>query len=149
MRRTHAAAGLMIGFGLVASYHPPTPLLTGVFIALVSQAASLVPDLDLKLKLKHRGLTHSLLALLIVAALALSIGGSTTEMFRRSVPLAFIMGYASHLFLDLLTVQGIELFYPCHRRIRLLKFRTNSRVDHLVGAASLCVGLYFLWGMFP
>jgi inner membrane protein len=139
MRRTHAAAGLMIGFGLASLQH--VPLIDGIGIALVSEASSLIPDLDLKFHIKHRGITHSLLALLIVGLLV-----------ARLIPVLLapiLFGYASHLILDLLTVYGIELFYPYHRRIRLMTFRTGGRIDSLLAAASLCVGLYFLWGILP
>jgi inner membrane protein len=148
MRRTHAAAGLMIGFGLAASQS--TSLLDGILIALVSETAALIPDLDLKLKIKHRGLTHSLLALAMIAALGLWIDTqSIQKAYSGLIVWALVAGYSSHLVLDLLTVYGIELFYPYHRRIRLLKLRTDSRIDHLIGALMLCGTLYALWLVIP
>jgi membrane-bound metal-dependent hydrolase YbcI (DUF457 family) len=148
MRRTHAAAGLMIGFGLASLQQ--TPLLDGIMIALVSEAASLIPDLDLKLKIKHRGLTHSLLALLAIAAIGVWIDSVAVQKeYSGLISVALVAGYTSHLFLDLLTVYGIELFYPYHRRIRLLNLRTNSRIDHLIGGLMLCGALYGLWLVLP
>ncbi len=129
MRKTHAAAGLLVGFSIGAFYSTPFP--ETFVIALVSEAASLIPDLDMKLKIKHRTLTHSFLALFIVAVLALWFG-------NHRVTTALVLGYASHLILDMLTIQGIELFYPCHRRIKLMKLRTGSQMDFLLAAGALC-----------
>lgn len=140
MRRTHAAAGLAIGFGIGA--WSALPFEQTILVALISEAAALLPDWDLKLKIRHRGLTHSLLVLCILS-FALSLLLPSILLFPA------VLGYASHLVLDLLTVQGIELFYPHHKRIRLLKFRTNSRIDHLIGALMCCGALYGLWLVFP
>lgn len=142
MRRTHAAAGLMIGFGLGAYYQLPLP--EAFVIALITETAALIPDLDLKLKIKHRGLTHSLLALFVIAALGFWISFQIQDM---KIWMSLAVGYASHLILDMLTVYGIELFYPYHGRIRLMTFRTGGRVDSLFAVASLCAGLWCLWRM--
>lgn len=135
MRKTHAAAGLAIGFALGA-YHQ-TPLLDSLLIAVVSEAAALLPDLDLKLKIKHRTLTHSLLALFIIGALVHWFG-------QPVITVAVIAGYASHLVLDMLTVQGIELLYPSHRRIKLMNFRTGGKIDALLCVSALSGAL---WGV--
>lgn len=135
MRRTHAAAGLAVGFALGA-YHQ-TPLLDTLLIAVVSETASLLPDLDLRLKIKHRTLTHSLLMLSTLTLLV--------NYALPSLTVPFALGYASHLLLDMLTVHGIELCYPWHRRIRLMSFRTGGTVDGLLAVACLCGALVAVW----
>lgn len=132
MRRTHAAAGLMLGFGLGA--FQPTPLPQALILACITEVAALLPDWDLKFKIKHRTLTHSLLLLTTL-----------TLLIHYAAPvlaLPFALGYGSHLVLDMLTIQGIELFYPSHRRIRVLKFRTGGRIDAFLAVGCLCGALY-------
>lgn len=117
-----------------------------MILAFVGQAAALAPDLDLKFKIRHRGFTHSLIALFGVWL--------TIFQFSKFVPLhpalvsALVFGYASHLILDMLTVQGIELFYPSRQRIKLMKLRTSSRIDYLIGALMCCGTLVCLWRIF-
>lgn len=123
----------MIGFAIGAQSASPLP--EAILLAFVSQSAALLPDLDLKLKIKHRGVTHSLLALFIVGAL---IGWFGHEWITA----AAVLGYASHLFLDLLTIHGIELLYPWHRRINLLRFRTGGVIDGIFFACALCGALW-------
>lgn len=56
---------------------------------------SLLPDLDFKLNLKHRGFTHSL-HFLLFSFISPELG----------------LGILSHLFLDTLTPQGIRFLWP-------------------------------------
>lgn len=63
----------------------------------------------------HRGFTHSLLAFLLLGyGLFLLSGFIPASVSGYYLPLAFgvIVGYGSHLLLDMLTVSGIPLFYP-------------------------------------
>ncbi len=132
MRRTHAAAGLALGLGLCLTSHQP--LLNTALYALLTQASALLPDIDLKLHIKHRTVTHSLLALLLV-----SLG--TWYTVPLLVPYV-ALGYGSHLVLDFLTVWGIPIFWPWSRRFRLLKISTGGRIDSLFAVGALCAALY-------
>lgn len=60
----------------------------------------------------HRGITHSLLACLLITALAAGFGN---EHFAYGV----LIGYGSHLFTDACTPRGIPLFWPLLNRIRV------------------------------
>lgn len=60
----------------------------------------------------HRGITHSLLACLLVTALSAGLGN---EHFSYGV----LIGYGSHLLTDACTPQGIPLFWPLPNRIRI------------------------------
>jgi membrane-bound metal-dependent hydrolase YbcI (DUF457 family) len=109
--RTHFVFAAFLG--LIALYFglPSIGLICVLF-------GSLLPDIDtktsslgrwfvfrpLQVAFSHRGITHSLLFLAI-----LSLG------FWYFLPLGFegfVLGYGSHLFLDLLTIKGIPLFWP-------------------------------------
>lgn len=137
MRRTHAAMGMALGFGLAASQRDP--LLSGILLALVTETAALLPDLDIRLHLKHRGITHSLLALILITGLVWVLDHT------RALPVA--LGYGSHLLLDALTVWGVPILYPLKKRYRLARIRTGGRFDYLVGAVALCAGLGALYSM--
>lgn len=137
MRRTHAAAGLALGFGLASLSHQP--LLNAALYALLTQSAALLPDLDLKLHIQHRTLTHSLLALGLI-----SLGA-----WYISPPLLpyVASGYGSHLLLDVLTVWGVPLLWPYARRFSLLKLSTGGRMDGLLMVAALVMTIYCIVGM--
>jgi inner membrane protein len=58
--------------------------------------------------LKHRGATHSLVAVALVAALAYRFADGWTA-------LAIVAGYASHLVADFVTLEGVSLAWPLYR----------------------------------
>ncbi len=122
MRKTHAAAGLALGLGLSLIHHQP--VLNAALLWLLTQAAALLPDLDLKLHIKHRTITHSLLALLLVSL--------ATWYVDPRLLVYVASGYGSHLVLDFLTVWGIPIFWPVKRRFRLLRISTGGEVDHVI-----------------
>lgn len=86
--------------------------------------------------LGHRGITHSLLAVVACGALLLS----------QSVPMAItaplVVGYLSHLGADLLTPQGLRLAWPLRGTWALPLCRTGSAFEPLVVALILS----WAWG---
>lgn len=80
--------------------------------------------------LSHRGPLHSLLACLLVWALASAWTGEA-----RAVALA--AGYASHLLLDALTPAGVPLAWPAGGRVRLVVVPEWAVLAGLAGAAVL------------
>lgn len=112
---------------------------------------SLLPDIDhtksiigkpfypiakyLDKKFGHRTITHSLLCYFM---LALVIGMIEATWFSsRIVTTIYLWSYASHLILDMLTVQGVPLLYPFKKnacvipgnpkyRLRSSEFKTES-----------------------
>ena len=71
----------------------------------------------------HRGFTHSVLALLI--------SYFSTYLIFRNLALAFCIGYASHLFIDLFNKKGERLLWPLPYRWCLNLCKAN-------GLAALC-----------
>ncbi|MHC1682316.1 MAG: metal-dependent hydrolase [Clostridiaceae bacterium] len=102
------------------------PFLNSNNITLISLVlvGSILPDIDIKMGMKHRGFTHSLLCFLILAY----------GLFLRDfeVGLFFSIGYISHLLLDCLTQKGIQFFFPFEKRIGIKILKTNGIVDHLI-----------------
>ncbi|MGF7059035.1 metal-dependent hydrolase [Brassicibacter mesophilus] len=86
---------------------------------------------------RHRGFTHSLLGLTIFSTIVY-IG--TSEFNLHEAHIGFIIGYVSHLALDIITTQGIDLLFPSKKNIRLpLGIRTNGTIEQLILATS---GIY-------
>jgi inner membrane protein len=130
--------GLALGLGL-ALYTREQPI-NALAIAALTSAAAVLPDIDLRLGIKHRGITHTAAALLTIFGLSGVVPeiGATLDYV--------LMGYASHLFVDMLTPHGIPLLYPVvQRNVRLARFRTGGVVDHGLGIVAAAVAVVLLW----
>ena len=153
--RTHVAGALAAGFGTIALTTIPELNLhiDSVYQHLLVFACSVVgglfPDIDLQTstvgqKVKylsrlinkifgHRTLFHAPL-LYIAIYFVLTIYFPKYQMYI----LAWSLGVASHLILDMLNPTGIPLFYPFQRKIRIAKIRTSGEGENVV---------YFLLGI--
>jgi inner membrane protein len=153
---THVAIGFLSGAVVAAGFHVPLYLQTGA-VLMVASIGSLMPDIDTPASkmskslgglrkpiglFAHRGLTHSLVALIIVAVIMAFL----QVQFVHAV--AFLVGYASHLAADSVTKQGIRLWWPSQRRFRLvgkrLTIKTGGAIDWLIGIASLVLAIVVL-----
>lgn len=88
----------------------------------------------------HRTATHSYMAQALVALACLPLWPRWPHLY-----VALVVGYASHPFLDTLTVQGVRLFWPLAdvrcvfpyfaRQPLRYRTRTGSKADGVFGAA--------------
>jgi len=125
---THAAAAAA---GYLLWQSSPT----GAFVAAV---AATLPDLDRFIPSLHRGPTHSAAALL-----TLYLFGA---LYFPAILLPALFGYASHIFLDMLTPMGVSLFWPFSRKIRFPIAKTGGVIDAAIRLAALCaIGIVFFW----
>lgn len=72
---------------------------------------------------KHRGLMHTLLmpVILVVASTA------SSAPIWRDIFLGITIGYCSHLFADMLTVEGCPVLFPLSKKnVRILKLQTKN-----------------------
>ena len=133
---THAAfaTGLYLGGSALFEY-PAGPVGWGLAVFF-----SIVPDIDLptsrigrplfwlSVRLErqhgHRTVTHSLVALLLVAGVASPL----FAVDRGGWYWAILGGYWSHLWLDMLNVRGIDLFWPSPIRV-VMPGRTAYRLE--------------------
>jgi len=116
LNRTHIAFSLF--FGLILFYFVEEPLF--FFVALI--LGTLLPDLDsfnskigkrffsrvLVAFTKHRGVMHSLFFMFLIYFVL--------HFYLPLFSLGFLVGYSSHLIGDLITKQGLRLFYPFKTR---------------------------------
>lgn len=116
---THALVGAAVGVFVGADVSLTSPEMLAVSIGAV------LPDIDILYQCwgdyiylkKHRGFSHSLLGLVILAGflgglMFLIYPGTTWE----SLFLWALLGGVSHSFLDLLNSYGVMLFYPFNHR---------------------------------
>ncbi len=89
---THAITGLVLG---------EIFLLNAPLVVL----GAIIPDIDFLIGLPHRGFTHSLF-------FALTSSFIVYKIFNKRIGFSLFMGLISHLFLDSLTIMGIQLFWP-------------------------------------
>lgn len=70
---------------------------------------------------KHRTVMHSFLAMIAATFFA--------WMFAGWYGIYFGIGYASHLILDMLNFQGIQLLYPLKKKVSLKLCKSNGTVN--------------------
>jgi membrane-bound metal-dependent hydrolase YbcI (DUF457 family) len=71
-----------------------------------------------------------------------AIVGATAAMF-------FLVGYGSHMLLDMLTMRGIALFYPLNKSRIGLKFcKTDGTIEHMVRYLAVVAVLLILLNRF-
>jgi inner membrane protein len=145
MGHTHSLIGTALGLGLSLAFHLDAQHSLG--LVALGGALALAPDIDhprapLRRKLgavghvafgrlKHRGITHTLIALVAVATAAFCL-----------LPLPYALGaaggYLSHLLADMLTVSGLPVFWPYNRNsLHIIPKRfcmvTNTLPEHVLG----------------
>lgn len=112
----------------------PIPLNSFWFLGGVL-LGSLLPDMDKKgskaarmgfrLRIEHRGLTHSLLGFLIISILALFFT-------KQDFGLGIILGYGGHILADMMTTHGVNLFYPSKTKVRFpFHIKTGGLLEKL------------------
>lgn len=114
-----------------------------------SYFGSLFPDLDMRgsyiskrfpllykkfgSKFKHRGFTHSLIFIYTLCYLSnLLVKYSNNNIVFICLCSGFIIGYTSHIILDIITKEGVQLFYPISINISLLPIKTSSKSEKIV-----------------
>jgi membrane-bound metal-dependent hydrolase YbcI (DUF457 family) len=118
---THGATGAFIGWAL-------PPRRAGLAAAPLVIAGALLPDADTLVEpfvgpqsvFAHRGFTHSLLGVALLAPLVaiVALRFSKERRFSRLVPLIAI-GMLSHVLLDLPTPMGVMLYAPSRKLVHL------------------------------
>jgi len=157
----HIAGGLVFTgvFGGITG----TNILEHPGLIALTIVASILPDIDrpgslvarlcpplakwLNRKYGHRTLTHSLL---ITIALTIAVRGA--ELFfglTTNYALIFFLAYFSHLLFDMMTVQGVPLFYPFFKNPCVipgrqeLRFRTgNLRTETMIFSFFIFSGIF-------
>lgn len=143
-RRGHAGFALVVA-SLVAQALG-LALREGLLFISLSAIFSALPDIDLRLELKHRRYTHNLLVALLVSAL---IGMATSHAglgFATGFTTCFL-GYLCHILGDLLTFMSFPPLWPMVKKeVSLRLFRSSDRAVNstfmLVGSLALIAFIF-------
>ncbi len=122
-----------------------------VAMGLIAAALSFIPDLDLRLRIRHRGVTHSYVTAFIVSIL----GGALTSYFGPGFIYGFIILFTAqglHILGDILTYTPLKPFYPLsHWQVSLRLFRSDNKYVNrglmLLGALALTIYYFRLAGV--
>ena len=132
MRKTHIAIGAVTTLVLL------TDTTLGVLPSIVGMAGCVAPDVDKKIRVKHRGISHSLI---IVAVLYILI-----SILNKNIAIAFCINYLLHIIADCLTVMGCPLLFPFSNKNYGLKlFKTNGFIEKIVYIIILLVLISVLY----
>lgn len=134
--KSHIIIGTTLGLSLFQRLEVPSlevgvPFFVGIYIG------SLLPDVDCKSSImgkalpiwmitKHRGLTHSLLFLLL------------PFLVSRIFPNAYYLSYglyygiASHIFFDLLTPAGCQILFPIQKKFKVPLIKTGGILERIM-----------------
>ena len=81
-------------------------------------------------RFKHRGFTHSLLFIGVIAFLGdMVIVSSDNNVVFTCIFSGILAGVISHIILDLITKEGVELFYPISINFSILPIKTSSKTE--------------------
>ena len=156
----HIAFGLT-SVGLVGSIMDVSLFDRPEFIGAVI-VSSLLPDIDhpkapigllffpiskmISKRFSHRTITHSLIAILLVwtcSAVVRAVAGFDLVFW-------IVGGYSSHIVLDMMTVQGVTLFYPFKKNPCVVpgnpnyRFRSNNPNHEILIFSFSLVALLFM-----
>lgn len=126
---THLAGGLLAG--VVVGLSPAGIVLSGVAALYPDWFQVAVPGLRIKGATGHRGFSHWLITALVMTALV--------WLAWRDMAPYVLMGYISHLALDMLTERGAPVLWPLPFQISLLPIHEGGAFDKWLGAALVVI----------
>lgn len=94
---------------------------------------------------KHRAFTHSILAIVFYS---LGLYYFSIYFDCKYIFTSFVLGYISHILADMLTKQGVELFYPLHQNIRFPITTTTKNNSLTENCIHVLAGLYIIFAFF-
>src|SRR5882672_8962943 len=160
---THVAFAEFVYLLLLTSAGIPLNFLNALIIAF----AAILADIDtvpstigsilkpvssrIERSVGHRTLTHSVLGIASLGIISLPL-----FLVQREIYVCLIAGYATHPFLDTMTVSGVRLFYPfsgakCVFPLEVnnphsYRVRTGGRADTILGVLFFlaCIPIFFI-----
>ncbi|WP_456369800.1 metal-dependent hydrolase [Geoglobus sp.] len=129
LKKTHA----------IATFTPAYLLTSSLEFSLYAVFFGLLSDLDYVVGVKHRGVTHSLLFMILLS--------SAVGYFNPSLGVAAFYGVGMHILLDMLTKSGVQLYWPMKRRVRIAEMSFDSVVANYAIIATCIIVLWYLKGI--
>ncbi len=124
-----------------------------IIFILIALLATYIPDIDtynsklgrkkifrpLQIFVKHRGFFHSFTFLFLITFFLV--------LFFPFIALGFFVGYASHLFADSFTVDGITPFYPWKKKTSGL-LKTGSSLETSIFVIMIIINLLLILNIY-
>jgi inner membrane protein len=135
--------------------------LTSLQVILGAVLGALVPDLDQRnsklsriipllswtikfIGIKHRGISHSILGFIFAAVFSLSL--IKLKFISIFLVYGFLLGYLSHILIDLFNSGGVTLFWPINKRYSLGNIKVGRGAENLLFTViSLILVLIIYW----
>ncbi len=146
-RRGHA--GLALAVASLMAQALGLALQDGLLFISLSATFSVLPDIDLRLELKHRRYTHNVLAALLASTLV----GVATSQASLGFLIGFatcLVGYFCHILGDLLTYMSFPPLWPIVKsEVSLRLFKSSDRVVNsaFMSLGSLALIAFILKGL--
>ncbi|HIQ13458.1 MAG TPA: metal-dependent hydrolase [Thermoprotei archaeon] len=120
-------------------------------IGLMAASLSSLPDIDIRLRIRHRGVTHSIFTGVIAGAIV----GYIMYYFGYSYIYGFevvTLAFTSHIIGDLFTYRPFKPLYPIYNiSIAFKLFRSDNKVINksmmFIGSFTLVIYLFRLYGI--
>jgi inner membrane protein len=81
---------------------------------------------------QHRGPTHSIVAVSTLGVVSLILTAILWTRLPVGACIGVVLGYASHIAADMLTVEGVELFWPEKRNYGVAKLKTGGTGEAVI-----------------
>lgn len=125
MRKTHIAIGC-VATSILLSNHIIQPL------SIIGIVGATFSDIDYKLGIKHRTITHSILMLTLTSIMI--------SFFSKDIALVWFVNYLLHLIADSFTKSGVPFLYPFIKKSYGFKLiKTGSSIDYFIAIVSLYI----------
>lgn len=153
-KETHSKGGYILGLLLLpyiyntflVDYNLSYRVILLFIYAYFTHLGALVSDIDMKgsyiskrfpivykvfgKRFRHRGFTHSLIFVGIIAFIGDTIIVSSNDnIVFTCIFSGLLAGVLSHICLDLITKEGVELFYPLGINFSILPIKTSSKTE--------------------
>lgn len=85
-------------------------------------------------RFRHRGFTHSLIFIGLIALIGEFVTTSSNDnVVFTCIFSGILAGVISHICLDLITKEGVEIFYPVEINFSILPIKTSSKTERNIG----------------
>ncbi len=157
MRAPNHIAGGIVFTGIFCSFWNINIFSNPWYLSL-TVFSSLLPDIDhsrsiigkmflpisryLDRNFGHRTITHSIIFALATYLLVYLI--SAFSLKDMNFPMIFIFALSSHLIFDMLTVQGVPLFYPFKRNPCVIPGNPDLRLNSKLGTETIIFSVFII-----
>jgi|GEM_PF-2309442 len=136
---THLLFSLLLG-SFWFNFSAPESLLAKIAFAAFLLIGTFLPDIDIKLPVKHRGIFHTIWPIVLILVL--------NAIFSDYLPFsiaALALGYGIHVATDAMTPYGIAPLWPFHKQRIKGPVRTGSLLE--LGIASAIIVVILIGGI--